>query len=657
MTQDSTMALGADFISDIFETPNTLAHKGVKGMKWGKHKAQTPTTAPASTIGELVNKYNETPEEMKARKAMVDEYLKTKGKDSGTKKAGGKGGGKGGGGKKGGAKKGSKKPAGSGGSGGSRASSNNAPAKTYEPRKNSYAPRKAIADILASVPKNLGPKAPKASVQAIIDKINASVDARKALQHELISNSEDLETIEGLLAHYGVLGMKWGVRKDDIPKGLGASGGGQIDEEDLLLAELMAKGLTADEIKKKIEDTLGKVNRTIEDIQYEIDKFEEHAVYPWEDVNQRVERQNNARNRRIEYDRRRDAEAKAEKDKQKAEDDAHGGRIYYDPMGFPTSPDDPFGRPAPRGAKHSSIEGGEMSNGHSEFTGLDTMDKILAHYGILGMKWGVRNDDRGSGRPQGGPSKKKAPLASVKKAITKSPASTEEIVNKFYAKHTPKSMEFTMKDSATGKESFPIKYDEKILKRMSDQQNHAVFQSQKGVPKEVAERELAYIKSQMKAASESLNAKTPETEKTSQGNRISDDELRAVINRLQMEKTYNQLMAERNPPAPKKAESAILKILRDSTRQAAGEILKGTVTAVGKYAIAAAISRKNPALATAILSKNEGNWAPKDESQNGSNSNKQSKTTTSTTDMTPSDIVQQIVDEMEKRRAASSTNP
>ena len=484
MTQDSTMALGADFISDLFETPNTLAHKGVKGMKFVK------------------------------------------------------------------------------------------------------------------------------------DDINLEIEHSNLEGGDMSGASEELvavDSMDEILAHYGILGMKWGVRKDDIPKGLGASGGGQIDEEDLLLAELMAKGLTADEIKKKIEDTLGKVNRTIEDIQYEIDKFEEHAVYPWEDVNQRVERQNNARNRRIEYDRRRDAEAKAEKDKQKAEDDAHGGRIYYDPMGFPTSPDDPFGRPAPRGAKHSSIEGGEMSNGHSEFTGLDTMDKILAHYGILGMKWGVRNDDRGSGRPQGGPSKKKAPLASVKKAITKSPASTEEIVNKFYAKHTPKSMEFTMKDSATGKESFPIKYDEKILKRMSDQQNHAVFQSQKGVPKEVAERELAYIKSQMKAASESLNVKTSETEKTSQGNRISDDELRAVINRLQLEKTYKQLMAERNPPAPKKAESAILKILRDSTRQAAGEILKGTVTAVGKYAMAAAISKSNPALANSILNKNEGNWATKKE--------------------------------------------
>lgn len=202
--------------------------------------------------------------------------------------------------------------------------------------------------------------------------------------------------------------------------------------------------------------------------------------------------------------------------------------------------------------EHSNLEGGDMSGASEELVAVDSMDEILAHYGILGMKWGVRNDDRGSGRPQGGPSKKKAPLASVKKSLTKSPASTEEIVNKFYAKHTPKP-------------------------------------------------------------SEGLDAKTPETENTTQNNRISDDELRAAINRLQMEKTYKQLMAERNPPAPQKAESAIKRILRDSTRQAAGELLKGTFVVLGRYAMAAAISKSNPALANSILNKNEGNWATKKE--------------------------------------------
>lgn len=263
--------------------------------------------------------------------------------------------------------------------------------------------------------------------------------------------------------------------------------------------------------------------------------------------------------------------------------------------------------------EHSNLEGGDMSGASEELVAVDSMDEILAHYGILGMKWGVRNDDRGSGRPQGGPSKKKAPLASVKKSLTKSPASTEEIVNKFYAKHTPKPMEFSLVDSATGKRSFHIKYDEKILKRMPDQQNHAVFESQKGVPDEVAKREMEYIKSQMKAASEGLDAKTPETENTTQNNRISDDELRAAINRLQMEKTYKQLMAERNPPAPQKAESAIKKILRDSTRQAAGELLKGTFVVLGRYAMAAAVAKSNPYLANSILQKNAGNWETKKE--------------------------------------------
>lgn len=113
MTQDSTMALWADFISDLFETPNTLAHKGVKGMKFVK------------------------------------------------------------------------------------------------------------------------------------DDINLEIEHSNLEGGDMSGASEELvavDSMDEILAHYGILGMKWGVRKDDIPKGLGASGGGQIDEEDLLLAELMAKG-------------------------------------------------------------------------------------------------------------------------------------------------------------------------------------------------------------------------------------------------------------------------------------------------------------------------------------------------------------------------------------------------------------------------------
>ena len=82
---------------------------------------------------------------------------------------------------------------------------------------------------------------------------------------------------------------------------------------------------------------------------------------------------------------------------------------------------------------------------------------------------------------------------------------------------------------------------------------------------------------------------------------MSPPTFRDAVKRLQMEKTYSQLMAERNPAPAKKAESVIKTILRDSTKQAAGQLLTNTLKIIGTYAIAAAISKSNPALANAMM--------------------------------------------------------
>jgi hypothetical protein len=270
-------------------------------------------------------------------------------------------------------------------------------------------------------------------------------------------------------------------------------------------------------------------------------------------------------------------------------------------------------------------------------------DEVLAHHGILGMKWGIRNDDRSSGRPQGGPSKKKAPLASVKKMIGGKP------------KELPSSSTKSFEVETKG-QKVAITYDSN--KVVMDANGENLNKANPDVSDEELRNEVASINKQLIDASTKLDAditifklasdKKPES---SSNGGMSDEELRSAIARMQMEKTYKQLVAEQNPPPPKKPESVIKRILADTARQATGEILKSTVTAIGKYAIAAAISTKNPALATAILAKNEGNWAskkPAATSQNGS-------TTTSTTDMTPSDAVKKILDEMERLRKAPAT--
>ena len=190
-----------------------------------------------------------------------------------------------------------------------------------------------------------------------------------------------------------------------------------------------------------------------------------------------------------------------------------------------------------------------MTHEETVALGADAIDDFLvqksdelAHYGVLGMKWGVRNDDRGGGRPQGGASRKKAPLSSVKKMVSSKKTKTG----------APKTETQETNKSSNAKVS------------------------------------EAKVETQQESAQKS-------------GRSMSDQELRDAINRMQMEKTYSQLMAERNPAPAKKADSVIKKIVSDSAKQAVGQILTNAAKTVGTYAIAAAISKSNPALANAMM--------------------------------------------------------
>ena len=181
----------------------------------------------------------------------------------------------------------------------------------------------------------------------------------------------------------------------------------------------------------------------------------------------------------------------------------------------------------------------------SEFIGQlfgssdDLPDDALAHYGVLGMKWGVRKDTRGGGRPQGGPSNKKAPRSSVN-------ASNQQQSN-----------------------------------RSNQQQSNTSNQQQSNTSNQ-----------------QQSNTSNQSSKLTKPNSIMSDDELREAINRLQMEKTYTQLMAERNPQRGAK----IKKILTDVAVQGSTNILNNAYKTTGTFVIASAIAKHNPTLANAMMS-------------------------------------------------------
>ena len=229
------------------------------------------------------------------------------------------------------------------------------------------------------------------------------------------------------------------------------------------------------------------------------------------------------------------------------------------------------------------------------------------------MKWGVRKDPRSSGRPQGNAVRKKAPLASVRKMVTPTKKSDQAIEDKFYKKHEAKPMVIPMTDPASGK-SLPVHYDANILSREPDRQGQLVLSTKKGVPESVSKKEMAYVNKQLKEIKKTLDeggGTLPNNQKQQQktelnfGNPMSDQELRDAVGRLQMEKTFSQLMAEReaarNPAPVQKQQSVIKKIIGDAAKQSIGQILVKTATTVGTYVVAAAISKQNPALANALM--------------------------------------------------------
>lgn len=151
-------------------------------------------------------------------------------------------------------------------------------------------------------------------------------------------------------------------------------------------------------------------------------------------------------------------------------------------------------------------------------------DTDLEHFGVKGMKWGVRKDNRGSSR-------------------------AARVVETSKSKNPNGGVDWTVKDAKTGRTVH--------LKTNRDGAD---------VKAKVEAKAREHIEKRL----EEPVAKASPVEKRKAISELSDDELRTAINRIKMEKEYAQLVAEHRG---KPKNSAVKQILANSAKTAAQNAL------------------------------------------------------------------------------------
>ena len=366
---------------------------------------------------------------------------------------------------------------------------------------------------------------------------------------------DELSDIDDYLMHYGVMGMKWGVRKDRNKSGgtrtkKKSSSSGSSDRQGSGESSKSGSNSGSTKSSKNLttDQKLGRLDKLSEEKNEILNYTDEVKKAAKEVTDSSGETWDGPLKTILEFHPKGVDIADSTADKMG----------FYDPNSD-TDINKLLKKYRKREFRHDEVE--------------SDLDDYLMHYGVKGMKWGVRKDGKPQGY-QGGSSKSKSKSKSKTKTKTK-------------RKSKPRPDAVDRIKSNLKKTAGKIKDARKDRKKA------------KPKPKPKAKRELDVSKAEAEA--HAINARrdsspslfSPDTTKTMLTDRtrtggMTDAELKATIQRMHLETAYAKLVRENTPKSTSQKLMAFAKetatdIAKQQVKRVAGEFAGDLVNkAIGK---------------------------------------------------------------------------